>query len=550
MEVTDDIGESMSTSQYKDKYIVVFGTASLQQYIFQSNKLNENIGASDLVRYWLSDGLIEAACADTTKWNQYEDDPRIEPLDPPVVPEKDVNVIYIGGGNAALLCNDKSIAETIVKNWSCQVLKNAPGLRVVVGYSKVEDALAKAYKNALKNLASCEESLPYGSSLLSLPVVRSGLSTGQPASIDAGGQEEWVSQSTWFKRSQIRHAQKNIKETFPKVLKKTDRLPKLEEFAVKLDEELGGRKGESHIAVVHADGNGMGDLLTQVINKEYESDDDFIHYLRAFSASTSALAHNALNSTLLHFKEYLPIKSLVNPGDVFPIRPIVYGGDDLTFVCDGRVGLHIAEFYLREFSSGTIRFCGEDEPIDACAGVAIVRTKFPFFRAYSFADELCAMAKAYRRDEAKSEGSWLDFQIIQEGASKSIAALRQEQYKSLYGQILYRRPYQVPKEWGDCVEILRQFRTNWPRSRAKGLLQALSQGPDATELYVKGAQWRNKELPYVKDMKGMDVSAKTRGWTGGKGVNRSTPYFDPLEMMDYYLDELLKNQSETAPTED
>ena len=537
----------MSTSQYKDKYIVVFGTASLQQYVFQSNKLNENIGASDLVSYWLGDGLMDVAGANTVKWDEYKGNPRKDPPEHPIVSEEVVNVIYIGGGNAALLCEDKSVVKKIVKRWSYQVLKKAPGLRVVVGHSKIKDSLAEAYRNALKSLARCEEALPYGSSLLSLPVVQSGLSTGQPAnkrSIVAGGQEEWVSHSTWCKRSQIKYAQNNIKDVFPEVLKKTEKLPDLR-FAIKLDEELGGRKGESHIAVVHADGNGIGNLLTQVIEKEYETEDDFLHNLRAFSASTSVLAFCALNSTLLHFKkEYLPHDSLHNDDDVFPLRPIVYGGDDLTFVCDGRVGLHLASFYLQEFAKGTIRFCGEDKPVDACAGVAIVRTKFPFFRAYSFADELCGMAKTHRRDVGKSEGSWLDFQIIQEGASKSISALRQEQYISLNGQNLHKRPYQVPEDWNNCVELLRQFKSNWPRSRAKGLLQALVQGPGATELFVLGAKWRNKKLPYVK---GMDANAKTIGWTGGKG---STPYFDPLEMMDYYLDELLTNKSISTFTED
>lgn len=545
-----DIGENMLTSQYKDKFIVVFGTASLQQYVFQSNKLNENIGASDLVRHWLSDGLIKATHADTTKWNEYKDDPIKNKPKHPFESEKTVNVIYIGGGNAALLCEEKSVAKKIVKRWSRQVLKKAPGLRVVVGYSKVKDRLAEAYKNALESLGSCEESLPYGSSLLSLPVVQSGLSTGQPASkrsIVAGGQEEWVSHSTWCKQSQIRDAQNNIEKAFPEVLKKTEKLPDLR-FAIKLDEELGGRKGESHIAVVHADGNGIGDLLNQVIDKDHESDDDFLHDLRAFSASTSVLAHRALNNTLLHFKDhYLPLDSLKNADDVFPIRPIVYGGDDLTFVCDGRVGLHLASFYLQEFSNGKIRFCGEERPVDACAGVSIVRTKFPFFRAYSFADELCSMAKAHRRDVGRSEGSWLDFQIIQEGASKSISALRQEQYVSLYGQSLHKRPYQVPEDWNNCVEFLCQFKSQWPRSRAKGLLQALAQGPGATELFVLSVKWRNKNLPYVK---GMDAKAKTEGWTGGKGVNRSTPYFDPLEMMDYYLEDLLSKKSVSTPKED
>ena len=56
----------------------------------------------------------------------------------------------------------------------------------------------------------------------------------------------------------------HIANEFESVLKEERR------FAIDLDEELGGLKGESHIAVVHADGNGMGEHLDKVIDKEYE----------------------------------------------------------------------------------------------------------------------------------------------------------------------------------------------------------------------------------------------------------------------------------------
>ena len=541
----------MSNSCYTGWCVVVFGTASLQRYVFQSNRLKENIGASYLAAHWLGKGLVNATQAYAAAWKEYEENPCRSQLANPVDKDKEVNLIYIGGGNAALLCKSKCIAKKVVKKWSRKVLKNAPGLRVVVGYGTVKDSLAEAYREALNNLGRCEEALPFGSALYSLPIVSTCMSTGQPASErrEEENNPEWISQSAAYKRDAAGTenspgpAQKYIEKKFRSVLEKTEHLPELR-FALKLDEELGGRKGESHIAIVHADGNGMGDRLNRVIDKEKQEDDEFLHNLRAFSASTSSLSHKALEKTLLHFKGFLPLrKSLNNPDHVFPLRPIVYGGDDLTFVCDGRVGLHLADFYLKEFSKGSIKVCGDHESVDACAGVAIVPTKFPFARAYDFADKLCGIAKTYRHKHGKLKGSWLDFQIIQEGVTSSIATLRDAQYRSLEGQTLHQRPYQVPKDWGDCINVLNQFRSKWHRSRAKGLLQALTQGPIPTELAVKAAQWRKMPLPYVKGMKNMDANAKKVGWTGGKN-SRKTPYFDPLEILDFYLDELLGDLGE------
>ena len=536
----------MSTSCYRGQCIVVFGTASLQRYIFQSNRLKENIGASYLTAHWLGKGLVSATQASTSGWEAYEENPCRDQLENPVNKDKEVNLIYIGGGNAALLCQNQDIANEVVTTWSCKVLKHAPGLRVVVGYGIVKNSLAEAYREALNDLERCEEAPSFGSALYSLPVVRTCISTGQPASEPRQAEnnrgDEWISQSAAHKQDASGTekspgpAQEYIEKRFKSVLKKTDRLPKLR-FALKFDEELGGRKGESHIAIVHADGNEMGDRLNQVIDKENQEDNEFLHNLRAFSASTTHLSHKALKKTLQHLKNQLPLDALDNLDDVFPLRPIVYGGDDLTFVCDGRVGLDLAVYYLRQFSKDKIKVCGKDEPVDACAGVAIVPTKFPFARAYSFADELCGLAKAHRRYNNKSKGSWLDFQIIQEGATRSIMALREAQYRSLEKgrQRLDQRPYEVsikstekPQGWDLFVQILKEFQSKrWPRSRAKGLLQALVQGPASTKTFIEYTRWSGLQLPPPES---------ETGWTSVEDEDKTTPYFDPLEALDFYME--------------
>ena len=539
----------MSTSVYTNQCIVVFGAVSIQRYIFQSNRLKEIIGASYLAKFWFDDGLIAsiktANCSlDTTAWDAYTDNPSISLPENPVGMTADVNVIYIGGGNAALLCRNRDIATRVVKKWSRELLEKAPGLRVAVGYSEVNDSLTNAYNTALKELAHCEEALPFGDALYSLPVVRTCTTTGLPASVlsrEDNNQNDWISQSAASKREQVGTANKpgkaqdNIADEFESVLKDKQR------FAIELD-KLGGGEGQSYIAVVHADGNGMGALLNRVVSENTE-DTKFLHHIRAFSASVSRLSQNALEETLQHFQELLPLEGLRQSKNIFPFRPIVYGGDDLTFVCDGRVGLHLAAYYLQAFAKGKIQVSGECQSIDACAGVAIVHTKFPFAQAYGFADVLCGLAKSHRLKSLNPTGSWLDFQIIQEGVTGSVTALRNAQYRSFEGQTLHQRPYQVPEKWNEFVTMLREFRSKgWPRSRAKSLLQALTQGPSATERFIEGANWRGVSLP-ASDVGGT-------GWTGGDALNRTTPYFDPLEALDFYLEELLPTDSANDKSND
>ncbi len=528
----------MSTSCYVGNYIVVFGTVSLQRYIFQSNRLKEIIGASYLAKHYLGKGLIKAVSADKSVWSKYEDNPWIDQPEEPTDTNKDVNLIYVGGGNASVLCESKDVAKNVIKAWSRELLVKAPGLRVTVGYSEVSNSLAEAYRDALNSLIACEEALQFGATLHSLPVVRTCTSTGLPASALVANNR--ISQAAARKQDAVGtkdepgDAQKEIAEEFNQLLKPTRDLPK-QHFAIEL-EDLGGYEGKSHIAVVHADGNEMGKYLIDIVRNSKDDDDIFLHHLRSFSASVTQLSRNTLRATLEYLKAALPLEALGNPKKIFPLRPIVYGGDDLTFVCDGRLGLDLAAFYLRKFADGEINIRGECKSIDACAGVAIVPTKFPFARAYGFADELCGLAKTRRRDEERDPGSWLDFQIIQEGAMSSIAALRDIQYRNLEGASLTMRPYRVPKEmddltefqWNKFIEILKTFQLKWPRRRSKEFLQVLTQGSAATKGFIDGTEWRNVEIP--------SSSVKERGWTEESDPkNATTPYFDPLEVLDFYI---------------
>ncbi len=535
----------MSTSNYAGQCVVVFSAASLQQYIFQSNRLKENIGASYLAKRSLEQDLIETIqlsdySISTKGWKAYTDkvsgaSGSIPKLDVPIDNDADANLIYVGGGNAALLCKNKKVAIEIVKAWSRILLNTAPGLRVIVGYSEVKNSLAAAYRTALEDLTRCEEALPFGATLAGLPVVRNCTSTGLAASRQSREPyetDQWISEPAARKRQAA--DQNDATNEINSALKEGQR------FAIQPEKDLGGSEGQSYIALVHADGNGLGELLNRVID-EPQDDAKFIHNLRAFSASVSHQSLQALLATLHHFQtKLLNLKDdlSVDTTKVFPIRPIVFGGDDLTFVCDGRLGLYLAAYYLREFTARKVMVLDKPEYVDACAGVAIVPTKFPFAQAYGFADELCGLAKTYRRDKKDSRGSWLDFQIIQAGVTGSIGTLRETQYRCLEGgHQLDNRPYEVLKEkkvnpqgWDSFEQILRGFKSkNWPRSRAKGLMQVLAQGPTVTEQFVEGIKWRNMELPRHN---GMYPTTYDTGWTTDKD---RTPYFDPLEALDFYI---------------
>ena len=119
---------------------------------------------------------------------------------------------------------------------------------------------------------------------------------------------------------------------------------------------------------------------------------------------------------------------------ILPIRPLLHGGDDVTFVCEGRLGIYLAEAFLKYFTS-------DPAIMDAaCAGVAIVKTKFPFYKAYTLADQLCAEAKIKSRG---TTSSYLSYFYSATTFSGTLSQIRERTHQTFHGKELYFGPYAV-----------------------------------------------------------------------------------------------------------
>lgn len=120
------------------KYIAtVIDTTGIQPYIFGSNRLRENIGASYLVEQ-ATNGWVKCALRQIFGENVYIPEPEQE--------EKciehdnlDAELVYTGGGNAVILFKDREDKESAIKftkRLSKRVLQEAPGLKIVVAHSE------------------------------------------------------------------------------------------------------------------------------------------------------------------------------------------------------------------------------------------------------------------------------------------------------------------------------------------------------------------------------------------------------------------------------
>lgn len=161
-------------------------------------------------------------------------------------------------------------------------------------------------------------------------------------------------------------------------------------------------RGDSrYIAVVHADGNGLGQLLMD-LSASLKGQPDavylnrFLAFSEAIGQATRQAAREATAAVLL------PAREAEGHGMV-PARPIVLGGDDLSVIVRADLAIAFTRAFLAAFSRQTEAALGRLRAeqglafslprLTACAGVAFVKASQPFPMAAALAESLCAAAK-------------------------------------------------------------------------------------------------------------------------------------------------------------
>ena len=515
--------------------LTAIDTTQIQGYVFGSNKLRENIGGSELVELathrWVYEALPAAHNVVDVTTGELDDGRTIEALD--------AEVIYAGGGNTVILFRTMDLARTFTSRLTRRVLREAPGLEVVAAHRRFTwetEALADVVSETLGvDLARKKQNRTPPLPLLGLGVTMPCNSTGLVASQIV--EKKPVSQEIKIKSDDRIQAQSlgRLKAKMPRVERGDWEIPA--DF-----DDLGRIKGEeSYIAIVHADGNGMGKRVETIAERHNTPAQNraYILAIRNFSHSLERAATQALQKVVdLIADAYSADPDLAERHErKFPLRPIVFGGDDVTFVCHGSYGLALAVKYLEAFEEATKREPAFDgKPAAACAGIAIVKTHYPFARAYRLSEELCRSAKQMLKQEG-IDGSALDWHIAMSGIAGSLEEIRQREYTVRQG-LLHMRPVVLResartwRSWPTFKTLLDRFIDEdgeWfdRRNKVKALREALRGGEGAVQEFLRTYQLR--QLPKASSI---NVSGyETTGWAGNRCV-----YFDAIEMMDFFTD--------------
>jgi hypothetical protein len=154
-------------------------------------------------------------------------------------------------------------------------------------------------------------------------------------------------------------------------------------------EDMEGKN--SWIAVIHADGNGLGNIVQKVCTNSTDAK----RFSSLLDEITKAAAQKAYWDVENDFKS-----------KIIPIRPVVLGGDDLTLICRADLAVNFTHGFLREFEKQSKEQLKElskkyevvKQGLTACAGIAFVKSSYPFHYAVGLAESLCKRAKGKARE--------------------------------------------------------------------------------------------------------------------------------------------------------
>ena len=521
---------------------LLFDTRSIQKYIFSGNQLKTNIGASYLVEKLFTDVLVkEILCdkmkliANKTNWQQTK---IIEMETNPSLP---CEVAYIGGGNALILLNPQQVnkdgAKAIVSEFTKRLLICTPGLRTGVARGQIvlqegDDAF-QASLNALyrglkqnQNVISPQVNIPYTGLTLSCD------QSGETATVDIEFKNEkrYVSAEFAAKWDAAVVANQALREKFSDILKQGNIEYKFPEEL----ERLGQVETENYIAIVHIDGNNMGKKFSSCASLQERK-----QMSSGVAAAVEKSFRNLVESILNEYDTYQTAESVQNKdlfalqNNILPIRPLILGGDDVTFVCMGRMAVTYAKRFVEFMRKLPIQY-GQNKSltIECCAGVAIVPTKYPFFRAYQLAEQLCAAAKEKSRTE---DSSWLDYAILHGEQSPTLAQIRRQEYAGALGN-LHFGPYKIgDSDYHFAIEKLLQGVEEMrkiPRNKVKEMRFVLAKGRHDMIRFKEQLEKENKENKRKIQLPQIDKFAvyEDELWHENK-----TPYLDMIEMMDFVL---------------
>lgn len=412
-------------------YLYGAAVQGIQSFIFQTNKLREIVGASE---------LVEEIC--TSKFYEILTGTKVPFEDAQEKLKADKNAILHAAGNIKYIFDSKEECEKIVREFPKAIFEFAPGVTVSQAVVKMEEDYEgfKPAVNELEKRLRTQRNKPMRSATLGLMGIERSRQTGLPVVLEKN--DEYYDAGTRSKLFEDTTGQ--LRRTTKKLCKIAFAKSEIYDRQIAYDIEDMTQQND-WIAIIHADGNGLGQIVQAVGTDK----DKFKYFSENLDKATKTAAVNAYNV----------VKKQFNEDKFIPIRPIVLGGDDFTTICRADIALdYVTAFidnfekettFIKDFRSDGLQF----DNLTACAGIAYIKSSFPFYYGYELAEALCSEAKKDAKDKLKdgeSAKSCLMFHKVQDSFTEDWSDIAKRELTPQENISFQFGPYYINEKKEEC----------------------------------------------------------------------------------------------------
>lgn len=449
-------------------YLYGAAVQGIQDFIFQTNELKDIVGASELV-----DGIC------TTDFEEFG---KME----------DGNSIVRAAGNIKFIFKDKTECEKAVMEFPKKILLKAPGITVsqaVVEFQKDNFSIAI---NELERKLRFQRNRPIRSMTLGLMGIRRSRQTGLPAVTEKEG--EYLDEATLKKREKSNSANIHVccKAFGCNNNAEIEEIRNLIPFNI---EDI--TASNDWIAIIHADGNGLGQVVQNIGNNRER--------FREFSIKLDEATKEAAQAA---YKACIDPVSYKSKGGKLPIRPIILSGDDLTVIIRGDLAIDYVHKFILEFENITKQklgsILGNQQGLTACAGISFIKSSYPFYYGYELAEALCTRAK--KRTKAINQElppSCIMFHKVQDSFVEGYEEIVKRELTPNSQHTFEFGPYFINKQEGywtieqllDSLELLNDEKGNAVKSHLRQWISLLHK----KEIGIKQAEQKRLRLIAMLD---------------------------------------------------
>lgn len=355
------------------RYLYGASVQGIQSFIFQTNKLREIVGASE---------IVEEICSSFFK-------SQFKKLN---IDYSENNLLMGAAGNIKYVFESKEDCRQIVKFFPKAVMEKADGITIsqaVVEEGKHKDDIQELEKR-LRVQRNKAISIRDTAGLMVTETARRtggvGFQYHKDEVIDLGQKQKLeASEAANERLTQVILGSKKFQAA---------------EFPFDISEMIKGEKNQSWIAVIHADGNSLGNKLIKMGRtlKGKKARAAFKDFSEKLDTATKEAVKTAFKKIIEPVIKDEKLKRI-------PFRPVLLGGDDLTAIVRGDLALDYTQIFLEEFERFTAELfenfdsehkIGElifSKGLTACAGIAYIKANYPFHYGETLAQSLCKKAK-------------------------------------------------------------------------------------------------------------------------------------------------------------